>query len=276
MVAARFERGRFKRGNTPRMKTGIWIVRPGALEAGRLLAETLNAEIFGALPGTPEKAGARDPFQRAFRTLDRWVLVMAAGIATRYLAGMPVSKHTDPAVVVVDEALRFAMPLLGGHEAGANALAYEIARSTGAVPVISTATEALKPLTLGIGCRKGIPARSIQSAVEDALRDTSFSIAQIREAATVDKKAAEAGLLEWLDQNAIPLRIFSTAQLAERPLTATPSPWVRRQLGLAGVCEPCALLASVRGKLVVPKKSLRGVSVALVADETPARPLESQ
>lgn len=248
------------------MKTGIWLVRPGAMDMGRVLAETLNAELLGALPGTPEKAGALEPFQRAFRSRDRWVLVMATGIATRYLAGMPVSKHTDPAVVVVDEALRFAMPLLGGHEAGANALAYEIARATGAVPVISTATEALKPLTLGIGCRKGIAARAIQNAVESALHDTTFSIAHIREAATVDKKAAEPGLLEWLNQNAIPLRIFSTAQLAERPLTATPSAWVRRQLGIAGVCEPCALLASVRGKLLVPKQSLRGVSVALVAD----------
>ncbi len=251
------------------MKTGIWIVRPGAMDVGRFLSEVLSGELLGALPEAPEKAGALEPFQRVFRTQERWVLVMAAGIATRYMAGLPTSKHSDPAVVVVDEALRFAVPLLGGHEAGGNALAYQIARATGAIPVISTATEALKPLTLGIGCRKGVPAQSIQNAVENALRETAFSIAHIREAATVDKKAAEPGLLEWLHQNAIPLRIFSTAQLAERPLTATPSPWVRSQLGLAGVSEPCALLASVRGKLLVPKQSLRGVSVALVADESP-------
>lgn len=255
------------------MDTGIWIVRPEALGAARVLAQDSAADILGAVPGSAHKAGSLAAFHAVFRTKTRWILLMASGIATRYLSGLPASKQSDPAVVVVDEMLRFAVPILGGHEAGANNLAYEIARSTGAVPVITTATEALKPLTLGIGCRKGVSAGTIGEAVQSALGEAGFSLAAIREAATVDRKAAEPGLLEWTRREGIPLRIFSTAQLAQRPWAEKPSEWVRRQLGLAGVCEPCALLASVRGELVVKKTSLRGVSVALVADSCPGQPL---
>src|SRR5262249_33453879 len=49
----------------------------------------------------------------------------------------------DPPVVVVDEAGRFAISVLGGHVAGANVLASHVADAIGAAPIITTASEAL-------------------------------------------------------------------------------------------------------------------------------------
>jgi cobalt-precorrin 5A hydrolase len=207
----------------------------------------------------------RERFAALYPSRGQWVLVMTTGIAVRFLQGLPREKHTDPAVVVLDEGCRFAVSLLGGHEGGANRLAYRVARAAGAVPVITTATESLKSLVVGVGCRKGVEAESVERAVRQALGDRP--LAEVREVATLDLKAEEPGLREFCERHDLPLRVFSREVVAARPWTTRPSEWVRRSVGVDGVCEPCALLASPRGRLVVPKTALGGVAVAVVEDE---------
>ncbi|HEV3402129.1 MAG TPA: hypothetical protein VG078_09945, partial [Acidimicrobiales bacterium] len=75
-------------------------------------------------------------------TVDGFVLFLATGAAVRIVASLLSDKATDPAVVCVDEAGRFAVALSGGHAAGANELAARVAELLGARPVVTTATDA--------------------------------------------------------------------------------------------------------------------------------------
>jgi cobalt-precorrin 5A hydrolase/precorrin-3B C17-methyltransferase len=64
------------------------------------------------------------------------------GVAVRVVGPLLSDKTTDPAVVCVDEAGRFAVAVAGGHAGGANRLAEEVAGLLGATAVVTTATDA--------------------------------------------------------------------------------------------------------------------------------------
>lgn len=78
--------------------------------------------------------------QKAFLG-DAVVFVGACGIAVRAIVPFIKDKLTDPAVVSIDDRGQFAVPLLSGHVGGANELAAAVARASGGIPVISTATD---------------------------------------------------------------------------------------------------------------------------------------
>ncbi|MEV2254936.1 precorrin-3B C(17)-methyltransferase [Streptomyces sp. NPDC050147] len=85
----------------------------------------------------------REALERAFAECEQVVCFLATGAVVRLAAPLLRGKDVDPGVVCVDEAGRFAVALLGGHEGGANALAHEVADVLGATPVVTTATDAV-------------------------------------------------------------------------------------------------------------------------------------
>ncbi len=102
---------------------------PGAEPYGGRLAEAVAAAWAdrAAEPAGEKRGGL--------------VLVMALGIAVRLIAPLLQDKRRDPAVVVVDDAGRFAISALSGHLGGANALAQQVAGLIGATPVVTTASD---------------------------------------------------------------------------------------------------------------------------------------
>jgi cobalt-precorrin 5A hydrolase len=110
-------------------------------DRGKTLAEKIAAELGGEVWKSGEPYRLREWTEKAFKKYDGLVFVGACGIAVRAIAPYVKSKVEDPAVVVIDECGKFAIPVLSGHIGGANDLAREIARVSGAEPVVTTATD---------------------------------------------------------------------------------------------------------------------------------------
>ena len=110
-------------------------------DRGFALAQTLADALHGQAERCAPDGGLSRWTQAHFERENALIYVGAVGIAVRAIAPHCRHKSCDPAVVVVDELGRFAIPILSGHLGGANALARQIGCIIGALPVITTATD---------------------------------------------------------------------------------------------------------------------------------------
>lgn len=120
-------------------------------------------------------------FEKVFRDYGAIVAVFATGIVVRDIAPLLDNKWSDPAVIVVDSNLNFAIPLLGGHH-GANEVARQISE-LGTIPVLTTATEVHgKPSVEGIADRLGCEIFNKEStvAVNCALLDQDIEVLEVK------------------------------------------------------------------------------------------------
>lgn len=130
----------------------ITITRPGLVVAGKIVRDQ-RADLYVSeryVPNVPEDLRALShPFDGVIKNLlpdlfaryDGLVFIMALGIVVRSIGPLIADKTRDPAVLVGDVQGKFIISVLSGHLGGANRLTQEIARSTGAIPVVTTGTD---------------------------------------------------------------------------------------------------------------------------------------
>jgi cobalt-precorrin 5A hydrolase / cobalt-factor III methyltransferase / precorrin-3B C17-methyltransferase len=219
--------------------------------------------LASRVPGHLVEGPPREALAEAWRTSREIVFFGAAGIALRLAAPLLASKTSDPALVAVDDAGRWAISLVAGHEGGANELARRVAARLGAEAVITTASEALPrgDLVLGIGCSSGAGAEDIQELARAALAEAGASIESVAELASIEAKRHEPGLLAFAQRWHLPPRWFSAAEL-RAVAVPNPSQTVAAAVGTPSVAEAAALLASA-GELVVPKRASATVTAAV-------------
>lgn len=115
---------------------GIVAVTAAGRAAGARLVRAWAGEARAV-----EAPTAAEALREAFGTCDAVVAFLAVGATVRLLAPHLGDKAADPPVVCVDEALRHAVVVLGGHHGG-NGLAVRAGQVLGCAPVITTASDA--------------------------------------------------------------------------------------------------------------------------------------
>jgi len=254
------------------VKVALITLSPeGTRLADQLAANLPDATVYRheklpPLPGVRNFGSIMDLTAEIFLSYNALVYIAPCGVAVRAIAPHIRNKHEDPAVVVVDAGGRYAISLLGGHEGGANGLAVETANIIGAEPVITTTTEALKDLIVGVGCRRGISAERIVAAVTAALAEAEGRLEQVRFLASADVKAGEEGLIQAARELDVPLRFISSAEIRATTRNFTASSLAAEKINLPAVAEPAALLAGRRTELIFPRKAYQGITVAIARE----------
>lgn len=85
-----------------------------------------------------------------FSKYDGVVYIFSLGAVIRLISPHLKDKKSDPAVIVIDDKLNFVISVLSGHLGGANNLANKIAKETGATPVITTAADVNKTISVDL------------------------------------------------------------------------------------------------------------------------------
>ena len=91
-------------------------------DSGNAIAQRL-VRVFKNAQHEHRPGDFKSSVRQAFENRQGLVFVCATGIVIRTLAPLLRDKHTDPPVVVIDDKGKNVIPLLGGHEGGADILA---------------------------------------------------------------------------------------------------------------------------------------------------------
>lgn len=141
-----------------------------------------------------------------------------------------------------------------------------IADNTDTSPYQHTLFLLPKNIHLGIGCRRGIQVEAIEQLVLNKLQELNIAIGRVATVASIDLKAQESGLLEFIKKYQLTSSFYTAAQLQQVAGEFSSSNFVQTITGVNNVCERAAVLSS-GGKILQHKCSNNGVTLAVAVEK---------
>ncbi|MBK9578998.1 MAG: cobalamin biosynthesis protein [Fibrobacterota bacterium] len=254
---------------TDKLPLAVVCLTPQARDAALFLAKSLGAplhvhESVGIGPNAETFTRMADRLRDLWTDAKGIVVFAPTGAVVRSIAPLLGHKSRDPGVVVVDALARWAIPLVGGHEGGANRLSEKVANLLGGEPIVTTASEAIHDLIAGVGCRRGASASDILAAIEDALASKHLPSDRLRMLASGFPKRHEPGLVEAAERLGVPLLILHDTEIRSRRRARRTA--AARHVGLPAIAQPSALAAGRRTTCLV-KRFQRGPVLVSIAQE---------
>ena len=226
----------------------------GANDISRIIAQEINAQ---AVITTATDING-------LYAVDEW-----AAKNNVYIGSMHAAKEVS-AALVDNEIVGFISKYEVNGEIPAGIVRNKIAR----VGIAIGDNDELKPFPvtlnlipkvyyLGIGCRRDTVMENIEQLVLDQLAELKINIKAVAGIASVDLKKDEKGLLAFGDKYKIPIKFYTAAELESQQGEFSSSEFVQSIVGVSNVCERSAAAVSKGGKIMLPKKSQNGVTLAI-------------
>ena len=128
-----------------------------------------------------------------------------------------------------------------------------------------------RPLTVGIGCRKGVSCEQLYQGLLQVLALHRRKPEEIGAVASIDLKKEEPGMLQLCQELGVPYHTYSAEELRRVEKKIAPSPFVEQTTGVDNVCERAAWRCAWEGRLLQPKTILEKMTFAVVEREVTVR-----
>ena len=227
-----------------------WVVDSDPIDLTRASAKVINGATIGV-------------FQDAGETY--WIdETRAKGCAVQVFANMSalLSSSVDVALIVTDS--EFDVRAFNRMASDKIAVLYHP-----------------PTLVVGMGCRRGVPEAELNDLLVHTFNENGLSIQSISSIATADLKKDEPGLIDLGLKYGISLVSYSKDQLnsvyASSQGSHTPELQLMKSqkafslLGIWGVSEPAALMASGSSELVVGKTKASRATIAIARKTYPVK-----
>ena len=246
-------------------ESGQWVVPVTGGHSGG--ANALAKEVAGQLGATAVLTTATDV--RNVMALDQLPGFKAsgdlAGVTRRMLDGELLTL-TNEQQWPVPSSLASVGSAVSGEGAGAGASGGPSVVLTDRVLAESSAVVLHPPsLVVGVGSAAGVSAEEVAELLRSTLATAGLDVRSVAKIATIDLKAAEAGIVAL----GLPMQTFTAEQLAAVDVP-NPSEIVRAEVGTPSVAEAAALLGAGPGAtLVVTKQRSAMATVAIARRQQP-------
>ena len=225
-------------------------------------ANALAERLAGALGAQPVITTATDG--RGVFAVDTWAKAQGCVVydtpGIKFVSGALL--RNDPVGLASDFPVDCVLPALvrlnGACEAG-----FTVGFDVTAQPFLHTLHLVPRIVSLGLGCRRGTTRETIERVVSETLRAAGVPMEGVRVAASIDRKADEAGLLAFCAAHGLEFVTYPAQTLEASAGDFTPSAFVQKTVGVDNVCERAAVCAADGGRLICRKTARDGVTVAL-------------
>ena len=161
-------------------------------------------------------------------------------------------------------------PLLGKLESG---LVEDLSMENG---IAITLDDTIKPffhtlhvipkiITLGVGCKKDIPAEEFEDFMLQTLKTQNISLLAVCKIGSIDLKKEEKCILEFAKKYNIPFETYTGEELSQVEGSFTASQFVNSITGVDCVCERSAMMGA--DTLILKKTVQSGKTIAIARKE---------
>ena len=123
---------------------------------------------------------------------------------------------------------------------------------------------------IGIGCKRGVSKEHIIEKLKYAMDKQNLELSAIKMVASAWVKSDEIGLIEAMEELGIPIKFFDKEEILKvEDLVEERSEFVKNHIGVYGVSEPCAFLASSgKGAFLAKKIKLDGMTLSIFEEDS--------